>query len=61
MLLFFFPPLKDGKKQWVESIHRPHYGNFSLLKENFMETKKRIKVNAGIQEYTNCEKVLIFI
>jgi hypothetical protein len=35
--------------------------NFSSLLENFMETKKKIKVNTEIQEYTNClENILLY-
>lgn len=41
----------DGKSDgWNLGLD---YGNFGLLKENFMETKERIKVNAEIQEYTD--------
>ena len=55
ILLFSFTPLMDGKSDgWNLGLD---YGNFGLLQENFMETKERIKVNAGIQEYTDWKKV----
>lgn len=50
---FFLTPQMDEKnKGWSLNIGQIMV-DFSSLQENFMQTKKKIKVNTGIQECTN--------